>query len=234
MVPRVLITRERAEPLAGLLRESGLTAVHVALVQLVGTDESPPTGRPDAVFISSAGVPRFVPDLARHLGGAPVYAVGEQTAEALRDIGVEVAAAGHRGGVAMLESVDLRPNQRVWYVGAVRPSQDMLQALEALPCPVDHWPVYDNVCPRDAQQQLAAALPVDVVTFSSGSAVRRFVARAEPGAALVAVIGARTAADVAAQGMRVDAMPELPSIPGLAAAVRQLVDAGGSKQDSDA
>jgi len=225
MSGRVLITRESAEPLAGMLRERGLVPVHVPLVRLFPTDAPQPVGRPEIVLVTSAVVPRFVPDLAAALGDAAVYAVGSSTAAALGECGITVTAVGTAGGAALLDLVTIDPDHSVWYVGATRPSGDMAQVLAGLDCTLSHWAVYDNAWPARSREDLAHALPVDVVTFTSGSAASRFAQDAELGAAKVAVIGERTAAEVSALGIRVDAVSEVPSMEGLAAVVRRLVDA---------
>ncbi len=179
----------------------GMTPVHVPLVELFATGEAAPAGPPDVVFVTSRAVARFVPDLAQQIGSAAVYAVGQRTATALEQRGVQVTKVGSGGGHSLLSSVSLQAGQRVWYVGAAQPSGTLLAGLDALPCSVQRWSVYDNRCPAKVSDELRAVLPVDAVTFTSGTAVARFCERGKVGAAKVVVIGDSTAREVSAHGL---------------------------------
>lgn len=216
--PAALITRQDAAPLERLLRGHGLGVVHIPLFKLVPTRQPPPRPRPTLALVSSATSTQHAPNMSTVLSGARVVAVGQKTAAALRAAGIVPAAVGESGGaeaVALLRSL-LRPDDRVGYVGAVRISAPLLAALSALPVPVARWDVYDNLIPSEA-----ARLPnvsVSVVTLTSPTAARRFVALGGDTATPAVTIGATTTAEAQAVGLTVAAVAAVPSMEELAAA----------------
>jgi uroporphyrinogen-III synthase len=226
MSRRVLITREFAEPLAGMLAAAGLVPVHVPLVVLFPTEVAPPMGVPDTVVITSAAVARFVPRLPKRLNGARVCAVGKATADALEEIGVVVDLIGDAGGADLIANVRVLPGDNVWYIGAKTPSVGVRRQLSAMPSTVHHWPVYENRCPQGVAEALARALPVDAITFTSPSAAIRFTACVDGtmlGAKVVS-IGHSTSLAVVGAGMTVAAQPETPSLQAMVAAVSRVFE----------
>ena len=225
----MLITRESAEPLAGLLSARGLMPVHVPLLRLAPTGDSPPSVRPDVAFVTSPTAARLEPRLPAVLAGVPVVALGDKTARALRAVGVEVIATGPGGGaetVDLVEQVlvDRRAGEHavVWHVGAREVSEALERALSAWRRPVTRWTVYDNQVPEDAGSTLQAALPVGVLTFASGSASVAYAALASPGEARIVVIGQPTADAARGAGLRVDRIADRPSMESLADAALAL------------
>lgn len=235
-LPRIAVTREHAEPLAGMLREAGAVPVHVPLLRLEATGAVAPAGRPDGVLVTSAAVARFVPDLRDRIGGSSVVAVGRKTARALERIGVHVAGTASDGGAEAVRRIDaLLPEGAVaWYVGAEAPSPEVEEALERLVRPVRRWAVYRNLRPERAAAELRAALPLDVVTLASGSAARAWVEAGGPKDVAVAVIGRSTAKAARAVGLWVEAVAPEPSLEGLVQAALQAANpAGGRAPFSD-
>jgi uroporphyrinogen-III synthase len=214
--PRILVTREDAEPLAGLLAAGGAQPVHVPLLRLAPTGAPPPEGRPDSVLVTSAAAVRFAVDVAP-LRDVRVVAVGLATARALAEANVQVAAVGRGAGA---DAVPLLGPGTAWHVGAVEVSPELRAALAGTR--VQRWAVYRNEVPPDTGRLLAEALPVDVLTFCSGSAVRAFAAEARAGEARVAVLGSSTASVAKAAGLPVDAVAARLDLEALAEAALSL------------
>ena len=216
---RVLITRERAEPLQSMFTNEGLEWIHVPLIALRETGSPPPDGQPDGVLITSASVCRFVPNLQSILGNAKVVAVGESTAKALTEIGVNVHHVGHGGGLEALEllqSLDVEPG---WYVGAKEPSPDLGEALKR--CGLTCWPVYQNHAPLGARKALLHA-NFNVVTFTSGSAVHAFVEAVGVPQVPVVVLGQSTRAVAESLGVQVSATAGEPTMRALVDSVSEV------------
>jgi uroporphyrinogen-III synthase len=218
MPRRVLITREIAEPLRGLLEAAGLQVVHVPLVLLQPTGRRAPMSSPAFVVVSSAAVVRFVPDLALRLRGVPIVAVGAATAGALEAIGLQATWVGESGGEALLGLLP-DPAAPLWYIGALQPSVGVRAALDRHGGPVEHWAVYENHTPAGATEALAEVGAVDLVVLTSPSAASRYAAMSGDTAVPAAVIGEATARAARDAGLQVCAQPEVPGTEALAAAV---------------
>jgi uroporphyrinogen-III synthase len=215
---RVLLTRpaEQAEPWRRALTAEGARVVDYPTVE-VGP---PPDWAPlDAALsrltdyhwlvFTSANAVRFT--LQRWPAAHPpatlrqpqVAAVGAQTARTLRDHGFQVARLpeleSQDGLIAAF--ADLAPGTRLLFPQALGGREALASALRARGCPDDVVPPSQTVPRAD----LPPPPPFDVATFASPSALRAFVDR--HGAAPLAsrplvVIGATTAAEAAAQGLR--------------------------------
>ena len=213
---RILVTREFAEPLAGLLVARGFDVVHVPLVALEPTHVGPPDSSPTVVVVTSAAVARFVPGLRRYIGGARVVAVGPVTADSLVSVGVEVADVGTQGGLGALARLQLKTGDVAWYVGAEKPSRQLAMALDEQD--FQRWPVYRNICPEGSSNEVAVA-DFDGIAFTSGSAVQAFVeARGVPDCPVIA-LGHTTGEVATGLGVTVSAIAEHPSLEKLADAV---------------
>ena len=149
-----------------------------------------------------------------------VAAVGNETARALRERGIQVALVPEdqrqEGLAAAFAS--LSAGARVLFPQALGGRELLLETLAARKVTVEVVPVSQT-----------AALPLpspppafDVATFASPSALRAFVgargAEALSGK-LVAVIGPTTAQAAREAGVTVDVMPTAPSVPALVAAL---------------
>jgi uroporphyrinogen-III synthase len=218
MPRRVLITREIAEPLRGLLEAAGLQVVHVPLVVLRSTGSRAPISRPDVAVVSSAAVVRFVPNLAPRLKGVPIAAVGAATAGALEAIGLQATWVGDSGGEALLGLLPDR-SAHLWYIGALQPSIGVRAALDRHAGPVEHWAVYENHTPAGAAEALAEVGATELVVLTSPSAASRYAAMSGATAVPAAVIGEATARAAHEAGLHVCAQPEVPGTEALAAAV---------------
>ena len=214
----VLITSERDEPLASLLREAGFGSVHFPLVRLEATHEPPPAGYPSSVVITSAAVIRFIPDLKQYIGDATVVAVGSATASALRTAGVGVDRVGESGGVEAVSLV--RPSELAtcWYIGAAQPSAGLVAALTEQG--IVRWAVYRNVGCEPVLAMMHEGF--DVICFTSGSAVRSYFSSHGVPRQPVVVLG-RSTADVAEElGMRVWRVADRPTLKSMVEAISSL------------
>jgi len=88
---------------AAAIEALGLTAIRLPLFEIHAIDWTPPdVTRFDALLLTSANAPRHAgPGLAA-LRRLPVHAVGEATAAAAHDAGLEVVAVGDRDGAALV------------------------------------------------------------------------------------------------------------------------------------
>jgi uroporphyrinogen-III synthase len=88
---------------AAAIEVLGLIAIRLPLFEVRAIDWAPPdVTRFDALLLTSANAPRHAgPGLAT-LRGLPVHAVGDATAAAARDAGLEVVAVGDRDGAALV------------------------------------------------------------------------------------------------------------------------------------
>jgi uroporphyrinogen-III synthase len=233
----VLVTRPREQvaPLADALRALGAEPVPYSTIELAPPPDwgalDRALGEADSyewlVFTSPSAV-RFTCARADErraripLGVPLVAAVGAETARAAQAEGLHVTVVpdgGDQNQEGLLAALgELEPGTRVLFPQAVGGRELLRDALVARGCVVDVVPVSQTLPVPD----LAPLPPFDAATFASPSALRAFVARwGAPALArvAVAVIGPTTAAAARDLGVRVDAMPEAPSMPALAAAL---------------
>jgi uroporphyrinogen-III synthase len=106
---RVLVLRPEpgASATVERAREQGLDAVAVPLFEVAPIEwEVPEGGSFDGLLLTSANAVRHSGDRIEKLRGLRAYAVGEATAEAARDAGFDIAAAGDSGVDRLLGSID--------------------------------------------------------------------------------------------------------------------------------
>jgi uroporphyrinogen III methyltransferase/synthase len=235
---RVLVTRPREQiaALAEAVRALGGEPVPYPTIELA---PPPDWGALDAalagpahdwiVFTSPSAVrftvARAEATRARALLARPrLAAVGLETARAATDAGlvVEVVPAADEQRQEGLAAAlgDLAPGTRVLFPQAIGGREHLREVLAERGCSVDVVPVSETRPIRD----LPPLPAFDAAAFASPSALKAFVARWGAPAlagAVVAVIGPTTAAAARALGVRVDAMPEAPSMTALAAALAE-------------
>jgi uroporphyrinogen-III synthase len=234
---RVLVTRPREQvaPLADALRALGAEAVPYPTIELAPPPDwaALDAALADAdsygwlVFTSPSAVrvtcARADVRRARIPLSVPlVAAVGTETARAAEAQGLHVTVVpdptgqNQEGLLAALG--ELEPGTRVLFPQAVGGRELLRDALVARGCVVDVVPVSQTLPVAD----LPPLPAFDAAAFASPSALRAFCARwgaAALARAAVAVIGPTTAAAARELGVRVDAMPDAPSMPALAAAL---------------
>ena len=169
---------------------------------------------------------------ARALGGAKVCVVGPATADALRERGLEPDVLPERfvaeGVLEALASHDLR-GAHVLYTSA-EGARDVLPAgLRKAGAQVEVIPIYRTVPDGEGAERMAAALQrgvVDLVTFTSASAVRAYVDAVGAAAAArapAASIGPITSEAARAAGLEVIVEATESTIPGLVDAIASQV-----------
>jgi len=255
MSKRVLITREIPGSLAVELRKRGFEPVHLPVLRLQATDESPPcasamlgtVNKPNAALITSSAVLRFSPKLPTVLAGVDVVAVGEETANVLRQAGMRVVAVGERGGRESVKLLDTwMANQRsgsriwVWYVGAQTPSVPLVNALLGFEdkhrdtMSLGYWRVYRSGVIQGLQDTVLRLPTVQWTTFTSGRSASGLVEQLgveHPclSQAKIAVIGHTTAEVVASLGLEIHAIAERPSMRDLAEAICHASTTGSGR-----
>jgi uroporphyrinogen-III synthase len=106
---RVLVLRPEPGASATVAKAHGmgLDAIAVPLFTLEPIEWEPPDAASfDGVLLTSANAVRHGGDGLQRLRGLPAYAVGDATADAARDAGFDIAAAGDAGIDRLLGSID--------------------------------------------------------------------------------------------------------------------------------
>ena len=106
---RVLVLRPEpgASATVTKARAMGLDAFGVPLFTIEPVEWEPAdAAKFDGVLLTSASAVRYGGEGLRMLRGLPAYAVGDSTAEAARDAGFDIAAAGDAGVDRLLGSID--------------------------------------------------------------------------------------------------------------------------------
>lgn len=196
---RVLVTRsrEQARELVELLETHGAEAIEAPLIKIVPPDSYDLLDAACAragsynwiVFTSANGAQAFMDRLhatgadARRLGSAKLCAVGPGTAARLRryNLAVDLVPDDHRaeGVIAALKATGSLAKARVLFPKADIARDVLPEELRAAGATVDEVVAYRTVTAEgDAHLDIYRQLldrRIDVVTFSSASAVRAFV-----------------------------------------------------------
>ena len=242
---RVLVTRTRqqASALSLLLAEHGAEPVELPVIAVEPLDSVATLGRALddlaaygwLVFTSANGVGLFFERLAargldaRALGAVRVAVIGPGTARALQEHGISadfmpesyVAEALAEGLAPMLSA-----GERVLLPRAEGGRTVLVEALERAGAVVDEVLLYRARPGEDVAERARTVFAegVDAVTFASSSTVRGLVDAlgGDPtlvNACAVACIGPVTADTARELGVRVDAVGEEYTIPGMVAAL---------------
>ncbi|MFZ1149061.1 MAG: uroporphyrinogen-III synthase, partial [Xanthobacteraceae bacterium] len=177
---RILVTRSqpRAADTALALRELGHEPIIAPLFEIeLLSDVDPKTGPWTAILLTSAnglwGIASFAWD--KKWQGIPVFAVGDVSAKAARDMGfVEVASAGGNvNDLANLVAARLQPPARLLYLAGEERAGDLAGALRSKNFEVDLVVVYRFLTAQFLPEPAAAALAGEidaVLHFSRASA----------------------------------------------------------------
>jgi len=239
---RVLVTRPRhqASALAGMLQERGAEPVIASVIRVepipIAAERLRALLRESwdwVVFTSANGVTSFRDHLLsagrdwRALAGAKLAAIGAGTGEALRSAGLCADFVPSRAIAESLaeELPAVSKGTRVLLPRAQEARGVLPDILGRRGASVEVLPVYRTVPDDQGLGLLRTALSddgVDVVTFTSSSAVRSLVAAVGAEAlsdSAIACIGPITSATARERGLRVDIEAEEYTLPGLMAAL---------------
>ncbi|MCB0981435.1 MAG: uroporphyrinogen-III synthase [Acidimicrobiaceae bacterium] len=230
---RVVVTRaaDQADHLAGLLRARGAEPVVVPLIEIqpvaggVAALTAHLAAGLDGIDWVAVTSPNGAGALLAAAGAAPsvparIAAVGDATAQVLRDAGLQVdlVPAVQRAD-GLVAEFPAGPG-RVLVVQAVDAEPALADGLVAKGWHVIPVAPYRSVPARPPAALQLAALAADAVLFASGSAATAWVAvfgtTTPP---LVVAIGPRTAAAAATAGLKIDLVAADHSMPGLVAAL---------------
>ena len=152
---------------AAAIEALGLTAIRLPLFEIRAIDwVAPEASRFDALLLTSANAPRHAGPGLSALRGLPVHAVGDATAAAAREAGLDVVAVGDRDGAALVAAAAAGGARRALLLGG----RD--RAVEGHPIIAETIAVY-------ASEPIAAALEAldqlagSVVLLHSARAARR-------------------------------------------------------------
>jgi len=152
---------------AAAIEALGLTAIRLPLFEVHAIDwVAPDASRFDALLLTSANAPRHAGPGLAGLRCLPVHAVGDATAAAARNAGLEVVAVGDRDGAALVAAAAASGVRRGLLLGG----RD--RALGSDPIIAEAIAVYASdpmAVPVEALDQLAGS----VVLVHSPRAARR-------------------------------------------------------------
>ncbi len=171
---------------------------------------------------------------ARHLAGLKIAAIGEATADALREFGVRadlVPPAQSQSSAGLLEvwpdrDPELDPIGRVFLPRADIATEKLVAGLEELGWEVDDITAYRTVRAAPPAAEIREAIKTggfDAVVFTSSSTVRNLVGIAgKPHATtVIAAIGPETAATAVEHGLKVAVQPAQAKIEPLVMALAE-------------
>lgn len=246
LVPR---TKDQAGPLSAQLRGYGAVPEEVPTIsvepprnpqQMEKAVRGLVEGRYEWLAFTSVNAVRAVRERfeeygldARAFSGLKIAAVGEQTAAALRSLGInpDLVPSGEQSAAGLLEDWPpydelLDPINRVFLPRADIATETLVAGLAELGWEVDDVTAYRTVRAAPPAAEVREAIKAgrfDAVVFTSSSTVRNLVGIAgKPHACtVVACIGPQTAKTAEEHGLRVDVMAEQPSVAELAAALAE-------------
>ena len=244
LVPR---TKEQAGTLSDQLRHYGAVPIEVPTIsvepprtpqQMERAVHGLVSGRYQWVAFTSANAVRAVKERfdqygldSRAFAGLKVAAVGEQTAALLRSFGIvpDLVPSGEQSTAGLLEEwpeydAAFDPIDRVFLPRADIATETLSAGLAELGWEVDDVTAYRTVRAAPPSAEIREAIKgggFDAVLFTSSSTVRNLVGIAgKPHAStVVACIGPQTAKTAEENGLRVDVLPETPSVASLAEAL---------------
>ncbi len=189
-----------------------------------------------AIFTSVNGVRYFFDRLRdrqqdiRSLAGVRLAAIGPETARAMEALHLQVDAVPEEyRAEALIPVLGEVKGQRILLPRAAEAREILPQELQAAGAPVDVIAVYNTIRPQTHTQELRELLQtaqVDLITFTSSSTVRNFMAvfpdddiPAMLRNAAIGCIGPITADTAREYGLRVAVQPEQYTIPAFTQAI---------------
>ncbi len=233
---RVVVTRSRAQaaPLIKAVEAEGGESVAVPLLQIVPPDDGGAAlrnqlgqlGADDWLVVLSPNGARAVLDAATAIDswdgllavvGATTLSVFEAAGRSVELVADPASAAG-----LLTQLPNLVGDGRVLVAQAEGGRPELVDGLRNLGIDVVRVPAYRNVEPAAAASAIAALDAIDVVMFTSPSAVRRWVRNGGPTTVPAASIGPTTTAEAESFGFVV-VTSEAPDVASLVNTVLQLV-----------
>ena len=243
---RIVITRPRtqASRFADLLEQHGAEVFRFPLIETAPMDSSAALdaalddlARYDwLVFTSVNGVRYFFERVQarqrdiRSLGGIRIAAIGPETARSIQARHLRVdAMPGEYRAEALIPVLKAEKAQRILLPRAAEARAILPQELRASGTQVDEIAIYRTIRPRNRDETLRDMLragQIDMLTFTSSSTVRNFMAclAGEESAALlgharIGCIGPITAATAQEYGLTVAVQPSAYTIPAFVEAI---------------
>ncbi|MBW2667860.1 MAG: uroporphyrinogen-III synthase, partial [Deltaproteobacteria bacterium] len=257
---RVLVTRDERPGgrLSSALRDVGAEPVLAPMIHVVPSEDwlsvdaaLADLANYDGLLVTSAHAIRFLAERAETRGvsladsGLPVYCVGPETARVTREAGVPVRAIPdeRHDAEALLDTLVRRfsPSGRRYLFPCADDARATLPTgLAAAGASVDSVVVYRTLpseLGRAELQTLLGETEIDILTFTSPSAVRNFVERLDDAGlktaagCLVGAIGPVTAEALRDVGLPADVVAERAGVQELVESLvtRVMTDAGGSR-----
>lgn len=240
----VAVTRARmqAGKLAARLRALGAQVVEAPAIRTTPRADAAvataarTVGDFDLLALTSANGVNYLFDAlgregldARALAGLQVAAIGAATAGALSEHGIEadfVPARATAEGLLELLSAESLAGKRVLLTVASGARPVLADGLRELGADVQKTDMYDTAAEPLTDEQAAAVLAADFITFASGSAVRSLVEALGDAGRLsdrtLVSIGPVTSGTLREQGLEPAAEAKVHDIDGLIDAVMQL------------
>ena len=241
----VVVTRkgDQAEPMIDRLRELGAEPFFFPVIETIPPDDWTPLDNAlnnlfqynGLIFTSVNGVRFFTERLKaveqdiRELNGLRVYTIGPKTAEAVRDLGINVDIVPESFiAESLIESIGRNnvKGQRFLLPRAVVARETLPEQLRQMGAIVDVAPVYQTVLPSQPVDELTKRLKagnIDVITFTSSSTVTNFLALtgslSEIQNVKIACIGPITEKTARDAGLKVDIVPEQFTVSSLVDAI---------------
>jgi uroporphyrinogen-III synthase len=146
---RVLVVRPEADArrTAARLAERGHEALVAPVLRIEATGAPPPQSSFDAVAVTSANAVPALASIRERVVGAPLFAVGRRTAEALAKAGLPTAhvAPGDGASLADLVAATVGPGGTVLHVAGRDRKGEPAASLERRGCRVVVWTAYAAV-----------------------------------------------------------------------------------------
>lgn len=193
----VLVTRprEQADKLSAGIRQLGGTPVLLPVLDIVPLTPTASTKQPALslanidllIFISANAVAYGLPYLTPLPAHVQIGAIGQATAECLRNAGLEVAlvpASFDSEGFLALSQVQDLHNKSVLIVRGEGGREKLAQSLRERGAQVDYLEVYRRACPHWGNADVSTAIRADIIIITSSEALENLAKLAHmPGAA---------------------------------------------------
>ncbi len=243
----VVVTRkgDQAEAMIDRLQELGAEPFFFPVIETIAPDDWSPLDNAlnnlsqyqGLIFTSVNGVRFFVERLKavdqdiRELKGLRVFTIGPKTADAVRDLGIRVDVVPENFvAESLIESIGKEniEGKRFLLPRATVARETLPEQLQKMGAIVDVAPAYKTILPDTPVETLAKRLEagsIDVITFTSSSTVKNFLAltgeKLLPAIkkAKIACIGPVTAKTAQDAGLNVEIVPEQYTVPALLDAI---------------